>query len=132
MVARPLFWESRRPEDAPEAEVVAKPTSAKGKKLEGVRVVGIFGSGDAGGAIVIAKGKKQRISVSDSLEGWQLESVAPDRAVFVSGADRDEKLLSTVSTNVQYNTEAPAEPSTKPAPRAKQQEPGDDSLTLGG
>ena len=81
---------------------------------------------------MIARGKKQRVSVSDTLEGWQLESVAPDRAVFVSGADRDEKMLSTVSTNVQYNTESPAGPAPKPVPQAEQQESGDDELTLGG
>ena len=131
IVSRPLFWESRRPEDGPEAQVVAPPVPAKGKKLEGVRVVGIFGSGDSGGAIVIANGKKQRISVSDALEGWLLESVASDRAVFVKGADKDEKMLSTAPNNVQYNTETPAGPAQKPVPQAEQQEPGDDALTLG-
>ena len=111
--------------------MIAEAAPARGGKLEGVRVVGIFGSGDTGGAIVLVKGKKHRVSVSDTLDGWELKSVAPDRAVFVKGADTDEKLLSTVSTNVQYNTEKPAGPSPTPVPQAQQQEPGDDVLTLG-
>ncbi len=132
IVSRPLFWESRRPENAPAEAVVAQPASSKAKKLEGVKVVGIFGSGTTGGAIVIAKGKKQRVAVNGTLEGWQLESVAPDRAVFISGEDRDEKMLSTAATNVQYNTATPAGPAPETVPQAEQQESSDDQLTLGG
>ena len=142
IVRRPLFWASRRPAQAPEetAPEEEKPKAAA-TTLKGVRVVGVFGSGETGGAIVIVKGKRQRVAVSDELEGWTLESVAPDRAVFVSAAGRDEKMLNTASLDVQYNappaSSVPAVPGqqipTAPAQGISEAEASEEqTLTVGG
>ena len=130
IVARPLFWESRRPVVK---EVAAKPTqtdkpTAVGE-LKGVKLVGLFGGGDTGGAIVLVKGEKRRVLVGQDVEGWRLEEVAADRAVFVSGAARDEKLL----TKAVPVASAPAQQQAA-ATRPEQAKPAQPSgeLTLGG
>ncbi|GHD37923.1 type II secretion system protein N [Halioglobus pacificus] len=120
IVSRPLFWASRRPAQAPDetAPKKEKPKAAA-TTLKGVRVVGVFGSGETGGAIVIVKGKRQRVAVDDELEGWTLESIAPDRAIFVSAGGRDEKMLSMASLDVQYNA-----PATSASPAVPTRVPG--------
>ncbi|MFN2288642.1 MAG: hypothetical protein ABR578_09965, partial [Chromatocurvus sp.] len=53
----------------------------------------VFGSGRSGGAIVAVKGSQERIAVGDRVQDWQLQEVAANRAVFVSGGARDEREL---------------------------------------
>ncbi len=82
IVARPLFWIGRQPASA--VETPAKPKD-KARKLKDVKLVGVFGSGERAGVIVLVKDRKRRILVGESLEGWTLESIKPDEIVLVNG-----------------------------------------------
>jgi len=99
IISRPLFWVGRRP-----VEVVAAipdPESARGgsKELKQVKLVGLFGGGETVGAIVLVKGKKQRILRGESLEGWTLDAVDPGEAVFRRGARRQALPLERALAN---------------------------------
>jgi type II secretory pathway component PulC len=96
MVARPLFWPSRRPLVPPPAPVVKdKPvaTNAKAGDLKKVKLLGIFSGEESAGVIAIVSGKKQRIRVQEKALEWTLTSVAQDRAVFSYNGQKQELLL---------------------------------------
>ena len=104
---RPLFWASRAPL-VPEPEK-AKPKPAKTNvpkpgKIENVKLSGVFGGGDTGGVIVIAKGKKRRVMVGEELDGWTLRSVDPVSAIFTSGAQQANLALSVVEVSQSQTT----------------------------
>lgn len=130
IVTRPLFWESRRPLDTVVAASPAQNDKPKTVgELKGVKLVGVFGGGDSGGAIVLLKGQKQRVLVGQDVEGWRLDSVAADRAVFVNGAARDEKMLATATPgDLAPVQQQPA--GARPAKAEPAQASGE--LTLGG
>ncbi|MEH6585325.1 MAG: hypothetical protein V7720_02145 [Halioglobus sp.] len=104
---RPLFWASRAPL-VPEPEKPkpkpAKTNVAKPGKIENVKLSGVFGGGDTGGVIVIAKGKKRRVMVGEELDGWTLESVDPVSAIFTSGAQQASLALSVVEVSQSQAT----------------------------
>lgn len=97
--ARPLFWAERRPSDvlaSEAAEAAAAAAVLDGRaapKMQDVTLLGVFGSGKTGGAIVAVKGKQERVAVGERLQDWQLQEVAANRAVFVSAGSRDEREL---------------------------------------
>ncbi len=82
IISRPLFWSGRRPVE--EVATLAEP-QAKAGELKGVKVVGLFGSGERAGIIALVKGQKRRILLGDVVEGWTLKSVAPFELVVASG-----------------------------------------------
>lgn len=91
---RPLFWQDRRPlENDASVAAVSEEAAEEAGEIKGVKLVGVFGSGDSAGVIALVKGKKQRILQGDAVQGWTLESVAPDRAVLVTGDKREELFL---------------------------------------
>ncbi|TCO74903.1 type II secretion system protein N [Chromatocurvus halotolerans] len=94
--ARPLFWAERRPTDviaSSAAEAAAAENAQAAPKMKDVTLLGVFGSGSTGGAIVAVKGKQERIAVGDRVQDWRLQEIAANRAVFVSGGSRDEREL---------------------------------------
>lgn len=99
--ARPLFWPSRRPAAADEsldAIAAAAAAAAAGDErpapgLKALTISGIYGGGSQGGAIVQYSGQRLRVAIGEELDGWQLESVTPDEAVFVSAGVRDTHRL---------------------------------------
>lgn len=96
--ARPLFWAERRPTDviasaAADAAAAAAKSEKAAPKMKDVTLLGVFGSGRTGGAIVAVKGEQERIAVGDRVQDWQLQEIAANRAVFVSGGARDEREL---------------------------------------
>ena len=91
--ARPLFWPSRRPQDAPDAEIEAEPETVAAEELKGVKLQGVFGSGETAGVIALVKDKKQRILLGEKLQGWTLESVSPNRVTLTSGGRSQELVL---------------------------------------
>jgi hypothetical protein len=133
--ARPLFWVTRRPAEAIAATVVSeKPKAATSvKKFVGVKLVGMFGDGDAAGIILIVKGKKQRIVLGQEIDGWTFDSVEPGKAIFTSAGAREVLELqksAIAARRVPDDTgvgDGTAEPTAKPV--AKQPE---ETLTLGG
>lgn len=82
IIRRPLFWSGRRPVE--EVATLSEP-QAKAGELKGVKVVGLFGSGDRAGIIALVKGQKRRILLGDEVEGWTLKSVAPFELVVANG-----------------------------------------------
>jgi hypothetical protein len=82
IISRPLFWSGRRPVE--EVATLSEPQATAGE-LKGVKVVGLFGSGDRAGIIALVKGQKRRILLGDVVEGWTLKSVAPFELVVANG-----------------------------------------------
>lgn len=99
--ARPLFWESRRPVDNPgiaeieaPAPQPAAPTGQPARRLSDLVLRGVFASADGGGvAIVGYREERRRLRVGEELDGWQLERLRPDAALFVSAGVKDLRRL---------------------------------------
>lgn len=83
--ARPVFWPSRRPVDAPLETDENKNTKYQKGELDKVKLLGVFGAGDSVGIIALVQGKKTRILQGDKIAGWTLDSIERDQAVFVEG-----------------------------------------------
>ena len=123
MQNRPLFWPDRRPV----AEVSAAPEAQEGdegsapaRSLKNLELTGVFGGGGGGGAIVTYKGDRQRLLVGDEIDGWTLQSAAPDEVVFTSAGTRDVRRLSPVPVRADAVTLAPAKTSADAAPAPEQ------------
>jgi hypothetical protein len=92
MEKRPLFWASRRPVDdqvssktvVEEAARKDKPTSAK--PLKGVQLLAVFAQGDEGVVILLAEGKRHRLSVGEEIQGWAVHSIDADGVEVRRGA----------------------------------------------
>lgn len=110
---RPLFWYSRRAVEAtPELQDQQVDIQSAAKELKGIKLLGVFGSGDTAGIIALVMGKKQRILQGEKLQGWTLQTVEPHRVVLVDGPRQRELLLmhgAVVAT-------APTPPIAKAAP----------------
>ena len=104
MIARPLFWESRRPlDDRPLELIIPKSEPPKAKKLEGVTLRGVFGVGDSLGAIVTVNGKTIRVTNNEPIKGWRLESYSNGAAVFTNGDNRQSVPLELVTPTVSVS-----------------------------
>ncbi len=92
--ARPLFWVSRRPV----ANLGAQGSEQGGpgsqpESLKNVKLVGLFGSGETAGVIVVVEGKQRRILIGEQVvDGWTLYSVQRNEVELANGA-RHEKLI---------------------------------------
>ncbi len=91
--SRPLFWQARRPAQESTAEVAPDEGGEQAGQLKEVKLLGVFGSGDMAGIIALVKGKKRRILAGESVAGWTLDVVEPNRVVLVDGARRVELVL---------------------------------------
>lgn len=83
IVARPLFWSSRRP---PDAAAVVEDIATDGKptgELAAVSLTGVFGGGESAGIIAVVGNKKHRVLVGGKLFDWTLDSMGLDHAIFV-------------------------------------------------
>lgn len=97
---RPVFALNRKPAAEPdlpseeelalaraEAEVVVV------ENIDGVTLLGIFGSGEVTGAIIrLDNGERQRLTVGMSVKGWTLKRVEPRRVHFESAAGSQANL----------------------------------------
>ncbi len=88
IISRPLFWNGRRPVD--KVATLADPESQPGE-LQGVKLLGLFGSGKQAGVIALVQNQKRRILLGDTVEGWTIESITPHTLV-VSNGERSETL----------------------------------------
>ncbi len=81
IVARPLFFESRRPE-VDEAPTEAG-TSAADDPFDGVVLDGAYRAGSVGGvSLVDREGKRHRILLGEGFQGWTLASFDPPEVTF--------------------------------------------------
>ncbi|MDG1945929.1 MAG: hypothetical protein P8J17_16840 [Halioglobus sp.] len=102
--SRPLFWTSRRPADAvANAAELQELKELKEHTFEGIRLLGVFGAGESVGIIAQVKGKPRRVLLGEKIDGWTLEAVAGNDAVFVAGSRREKATLQpeTVKSAVQ-------------------------------
>jgi len=95
--ARPLFWAERRPLEVvastPAEDELVEKNERAAPRMKNVTLLGVFGSGRTGGAIVAVKGRQERVAVGERVQDWRLQEVAANSAVFVSGGARDEREL---------------------------------------
>lgn len=104
-IDRPLFWSSRRPSVAASTEEVAivelVSDEASLEQLEGVQLLGTFGSGDQSGVIITAQeDERDRLYVGDTLNGWTLTEVGRRAAFFESGAGARATIDLAVASNL--------------------------------
>jgi hypothetical protein len=92
--ARPLFWLSRRPSEVTVAADAPgdNPTANLGS-LEKVKLLGLFGSGETAGIIVLVDKKKSRILLGGQVEGWTVDSIQRNDVEFTNGARREKLVL---------------------------------------
>ncbi|MEM1153953.1 MAG: hypothetical protein AAGI44_07415 [Pseudomonadota bacterium] len=83
---RPLFWRSRRPSEAPKTPVESKKSA---EQLQDVKLVGVFGSGNRSGVIVLFKGSEKRLLVGEDLDGWELTDIDEAGIHFADGGRRE-------------------------------------------
>ncbi|MAL94634.1 MAG: hypothetical protein CME40_06130 [Haliea sp.] len=96
-LARPLFWEGRRPQDV---VVEAEPEeNDSAGKLEGITLLGLFGAGEQGGAILAVKGEQRRLLVGDTVRGWRLETLSGRTARFVADGREVELELERLASD---------------------------------
>lgn len=90
---RPLFWASRRP--APAGGVAEeKKVDSKAGEIDGIRLVGVFGSGDSAGIMVtVNDSARKRLQLGDKINGWKLEEVAGIEAILSAGPRRKTLVL---------------------------------------
>lgn len=93
LVARPLFWQDRRPyvADAPPTVDSVTPAAAGGGKspLDEVELLGVYkGSGAKSGIIIAYQGERRRLNLKDSIDGWTFTMMSTDSAVFEKGKER--------------------------------------------
>ncbi len=98
--SRPLFWRTRRPTEAAATTAVVKQedTAKSGNgNIDKVKLRGVFGSGDSAGIIALVNGKKRRIRVGDTVEGWTLIAVKSDRGVFDNAGRKSQLMLKRIA-----------------------------------
>jgi type II secretory pathway component PulC len=108
-VERPLFMEGRRPatEDASEPEATPVEKKPLTIKLMGV----VFAPEETLGLFVDAQGKYKRLRINDSIGGWKVTKIEPDKATMEQdGAPPEELKL--------------AKPKSKKPPGPGQAKPG--------
>jgi len=123
---RPLFWEGRRAVAATDSRVLPAQTR-RAPRLEGVRLLGVFGAGDSGGIIALVENQQQRVRVGEQLSGWTLQAVSADGATLVNNGETETLGLQRSAGSITV-AEPAATPGALPAPAADD----DGELTLGG
>lgn len=82
--------------------------------IEGVSLLGIFGSGEVAGVIIrLDNGERQRLPVGESVKGWTLHSLGSRRAMLQATTGQRAVLEMAFATD-----QAPADVMTAAAPKA--------------
>ena len=98
---RPVFAIKRVPppppqpvsDEAEEASVEAAPQDEIVGSIDGVNLLGIFGSGEVAGVIIrLDNGERQRLPVGEAVKGWTLRSLEP-RGALLQAATGQRALL---------------------------------------
>ena len=88
---RPLFWQERRPlEIAVEFVEESKPVPNQVLSLDNVKLLGVHVGAGLESSILIARNDAvESLVIGDVIDGWRLEFLGADTAVFVNEADDD-------------------------------------------
>ena len=120
-VFRPLFRTSRTPfvDDSVPQEVPPMKNDVPAGSIDGVRLLGVFSSGEAGGAIFFSEEEGQfRVYEGESLRGWRLASTGLRSAVFAS----DDGTVATLDLALASSLPVPSS-SSRPAPGGVERAP---------
>ena len=105
-VLRPVFAVDRKPwrPDLPsenDAALVASETYAEVvESIDGINLLGIFGSGEVAGAIIrLDNGERQRLVVGESIKGWTLRSIESRRALLQAVTGEEARLEMAYATD---------------------------------
>lgn len=133
---RPVFALTRKPAAEPDLPSEEELALARAKaevvvveNIDGVTLLGIFGSGEVTGAIIrLDNGERQRLTVGMSVKGWTLKRVEPRRVHFESATGSQANLdmvfseratvavsESRPAVNVSTTTQS-ASPGAEPSP----------------
>ena len=130
-IFRPVFAIKRVPPvmpvvaDQQDERVEEFPSDEVVDSIDGVSLMGIFGSGEVAGVIIrLDNGDRQRVLVGDSVKGWTLQSLGSRRAMLQAATGQRavlEMIFATDQTPVAIATAAPK--ATTSAPNTTEGEP---------
>jgi hypothetical protein len=93
LVERPLFVEGRRPLEESADDALQQTDKYQGEKLR-AKLMGIYSGSDGMTALILdAEGKYVRVKKQDSVNGWQVEALFPDRVTLKQGGETQELKL---------------------------------------
>lgn len=107
-IFRPVFALSRKPPvqpDLPSAEEAAALAALEAdatvvNSIDGVNLLGIFGSGEVAGVIIrLDNGERKRVVVGESIKGWRLESIESRRALLQAATGEEARLEMAYATD---------------------------------
>jgi hypothetical protein len=107
-IFRPVFALNRTPPvqpDLPSEDEAALAAAAEAEtvvveSIDGVNLLGIFGSGDVEGVIIrLDNGERQRVVVGESIKGWTLDSIESRRALLQAATGEEARLEMAYATD---------------------------------
>ena len=105
-VLRPVFALDRKPRrpdllSENDAALVASEADADVvESIDGINLLGIFGSGEVAGAIIrLDNGERQRLVVGESIKGWTLGSIESRRALLQAVTGEEARLEMAYATD---------------------------------
>ena len=107
-IFRPVFALNRTPPvqpDLPSEDEAALAAAAEAEtvvveSIDGVNLLGIFGSGDVEGVIIrLDNGERQRVVVGESIKGWTLDSIESRRALLQAATGEQARLEMAYATD---------------------------------
>lgn len=102
--------------------LVQTPPDQPMESIDGVTLVGIFGSGDVKGIIVrLENGERQRLVVGASLKGWILDWVGPRQAVFIASRGAGQAQLDMAFAEIKPLPVSEERAAVRSAPREGKQ-----------
>ena len=105
-VLRPVFAldrKPRRPDLPSENDLALAASEAEAdvvESIDGINLLGIFGSGEVSGAIIrLDNGERQRLLVGESIKGWRLGSIESRRALLQAATGEEARLQMAYATD---------------------------------
>ena len=105
-VFRPVFAldrKPRRPDLLSENDAALAASDADAdvvESIDGINLLGIFGSGEVAGVIIrLDNGERQRLVVGESIKGWTLGSIESRRALLQAATGEDASLEMAYATD---------------------------------
>ena len=105
-VFRPVFALDRKPRrpdllSENDAALVASEADADVvESIDGINLLGIFGSGEVAGAIIrLDNGERQRLALGESIKGWTLSSIESRRVLLQAVTGEEARLEMAYATD---------------------------------